>query len=241
MAVVIKDGSGSFRNKAVGWAGCPIDTTGLELAHFFGGALSNSLKNFAFDKEDSSALGAPAVNQDSISLQGRVNFIQTQMADTPEVTLLAAFKPVDAGGEAIVAGNFVASTSGATRRLALFYNTAKQVTGFRGTSTNANGAALPTPIVNGVPVCLSLRNITGTTPKIMVKNHTSGEAAEVANAGAPSLGSPIRIGSGYNTGGFSGQNEVYALIAFSRSVSDDELAKLYAWLKRYCERRSIVI
>lgn len=57
MAVVIKDGNGSFRNKAIGWIGCPIDTTGLEIAHFFGGTLENSLRNFAFDRANSSALG----------------------------------------------------------------------------------------------------------------------------------------------------------------------------------------
>lgn len=241
MAVLIKDVEGSFRNKALGWSGCPVDTAGLEVAHFFGGSLESSLRNFAYGKEHSSARGAPGVNVDSITLQGRVNYIQTAMPDSNEVTLVVAFKPANDGGESIVAGNFFSSTDGTTRKLALFYNTNKLVTGFRGTATNRNGAPLPTPLIPGSPVCLSLRNTTGTSAKILVKNHTNKEAAEVANAGAPSLGDPIRIGSGYNPTGFSGQSEIYAVIAFSRCVTDDELSKLYAWIKRYCERRSIVI
>jgi hypothetical protein len=37
----------SFRNKALGWSGCPISTDGLALAHFYGGTIDQCVKNFA--------------------------------------------------------------------------------------------------------------------------------------------------------------------------------------------------
>ena len=240
MTVVIKDANGSFRDKALGWVGCPIDTTGLEVAHFFGGALDKSLRNFAYGKTVSAALGAPVVNPNSLSLAGQVSYVQTTMADANESTLLVAFKPLDALNT-IVAGNITATTNGTTRKLAISYGTTLSVASFRGTDVGSQGQALPTPLTLGTPACLALRNSTGASPKATLNNLTNGEVDERANPGNPSLGSPIRIGSGYTASGYTGKTEIYAVIAFSRKISDAELSTLYAWLKAYCARRSIVI
>ena len=240
MAVVIQDGSASFRDKAMGWAGCPIDTTGLELAHFFGGSLDSSLRNFSYGKADSVAVGAPTPRTNSVALQGRVNYLQTGMADASEVTLVVAFKPVEAV-DAIVAGNLVSTTGGTGRKLAIAYGSQMLVSGFRGTESNASGPLLPTALTVGTPVCLALRNTIGSAAEITLSNLTSGEVAKLLNPGTPSLGSPIRVGSAYIPTGYSGKTEVYAVLGFSRRISDTELAKLYAWLKSYCARRSITI
>jgi hypothetical protein len=240
MTVVIKDANGSFRDKALGWAGCPIDTTGLEVAHFFGGALDKSLRNFSYGKAISSAMGNPVVNPNSLSLAGQVDYVQSAMADTNETTLLVAFRPLEAVN-AIVAGNLVATTNGTTRKLAITLNTSLSVAAFRGTDITATGAVLPTLLTLNTPVCLALRNSIGASAKLTLNNMTKGEVVETTNAGVPSLGSPIRIGSGYTASNYPGKTEVYAFVAFSRKVSDAELATLYAWLKAYCARRSIVI
>ena len=180
MTVVIKDSNGSFREKALGWAGCPIDTAGLEVAHFFGGTLENSLRNFAHGKANSTVIGAPTVKANSVALQGRINLIQTAMADTNESTLVVVFKPLEIA-DAIVIGNLVSPANNTTRRLAM------------------------------------------------------------ANPGAPVLGGAIRVGGAYNAAGYDGKTEAYAVLGFSRKLTDAELGTLYAWLKAYCARRAIAI
>ena len=240
MTVVIKDNHGSFREKALGWAGCPIDTAGLEIAHFFGGTIESSLRNFSHGKVNATAIGAPTVNANSVSLQGGTTLIQTSMADTNELTLVVAFKPLEAV-DTIVAGNLTSPSGGATRRVAIAYSPPMLVTGFRGTDANASGAATLTALVVGTPLCLALRNVVGASPEVTLNNLTRGEVGKMANPGAPALGSPIRIGGGYNIAGYAGKTEAYAVLGFSRRITDSELAKLYAWLKAYCARRSIAI
>lgn len=240
MTVVIKDTKVSARDKAMGWAGCPIDTAGLEFAHFFGGTLDNSLRNFSYGKTKSTAVGAPGVNADSVTLLGRSNFLQTAMADTNESTLVVAFKPLDFLG-AILAGNLISTNDGTTRKLALTYNDTMNISGFRGTVSNGAGSSVPTPLVVGVPACLALRNAVGATPKTFVNNLSNGEHSEAPNAGTPSLGSAVRVGSGYNSSGYASRTEMYVAIGFSRKITDSELATLYAWIKAYCARRSITL
>ena len=241
MTVVIKDGNGSFRNKALGWAGCPISTDGLEVAHFFGGTLENSLRNFAHGKDNATAIGVPKINVNSVSLQGGLNMIQTAMADANNLTLLVAFKPLESA-DAIITGNLVTPGGGGpTRKVAIAWSApALTVTGFRGTDTNGSGAATPTALVPGSPVCMALRNNTGASPTVTLNNLTKGEVGVMANPGAPSLGAAIRVGGSYSAG-YLGKTEAYAILGFSRKISDAELATLYAWLKAYCARRDIGI
>jgi len=241
MTVVIKDNTGSFRDKALGWGGCPISTEGLEIAHFFGGTLESSLRNFANGKANASAIGAPSVNANSVSLQGGLNMIQTTMADTNELTLLIAFKPLEVS-DVIIAGNLITPGGGGpTRKVAIAWSAPDlKVNGFRGTDIGGPGAPLPTVLVPAIPVCMSLRNNTGANPTVKLNNLTKGEVGTAVNPGTPSLGSAIRVGGAYSTG-YSGKSEVYAVLGFSRNLTDAELATLYAWLKGYCARRNIVI
>lgn len=240
MTVVIKDNTGSFRDKALGWAGCPISTAGLEMAHFFGGTLDGSLRNFSYGKDNSTATGVPTVKADSVSLQGRVNFINTAMPDGDELTLVVAFKPIELTST-MVAGNFISPGSGSGRKVAMALGLTGIFTAFRGTDIDGNGAETPTPLVMGVPVCIAMRTDNIGNPHIYAHNLTLGEVATKSSLGVPSLGGPIRIGGAYNTGGWDGKTEIYAALGFSRKLTDAELATLYAWLKGYCVRRNIVI
>lgn len=241
MTVVIKDSNGSFREKALGWAGCPIDTAGLEVAHFFGGTLESSLRNFAQGKANSAAIGAPIVNTNSVSLQGGLNMVQTAMADANEITLLVAFKPLEAADTTIVGNLVTPGGGGPTRKVAIAWSApALTVTGFRGTDINGSGAATPTALAPGSPVCMALRNNTGTSPTVTLNNLTKGEVGVMANPGTPSLGAAIRVGGTYSVG-YLGKTEAYAILGFSRKITDAELATLYAWLKGYCARRLISI
>ena len=240
MTVVIKDNNGSFRDKALGWAGCPINTTGLEIAHFFGGTQENSLRNFSYGKPDSAGVGAPTINANSLSLKGANNYVQSAMADANEMTLLVAFKPVEAVAS-IPVGNLVATDNGTTRKVAIAYSSNMLVSAFRGTDTSGAGATTPTALVVGMPVCLALRNAIGAAGEVILNNLTKGEVGKQANLGTPSLGNPLRIGGAYNSASYVGKTEVYAVLGFSRKLSDVELATLYAWLKAYCARRTIAI
>lgn len=240
MTVVIKDTKVSVRDKAMGWAGCPIDTAGLQFAHFFGGTLDNSLRNFAYGKPVSASVGTPTINPNSVSLKGANNYVQSAMADVNEMTLLVAFKPLEAVAS-IAVGNLVSTTDGTTRKVAITYGSAMLVSAFRGTDTSRDGATTPTPLVVGTPVCLALRNSIGAGAEVILNNLTKGEVGKQSNLGTPSLGSPLRVGGGYNSASYVGRTEVYAALGFSRKLTDAELATLYAWLKAYCARRSIVI
>ena len=240
MTVVIKDSNGSFREKALGWAGCPIDTAGLEVAHFFGGTLENSLRNFTHGKANSTVIGTPTVKANSVALQGRLNLIQTAMADTNESTLVVVFKPLEIA-DAIIIGNLVSPANNTTRRLAMAYSAPMTVTGFRTTDQNQSGATTSTALAVGAPVCLALRNVMGATPLVTFNNLTKGEVGTMANPGPPVLGGAIRIGGAYNVAGYDGKTEVYAALGFSRKLTDAELGTLYAWLKAYCASRAIPI
>lgn len=240
MTVVIKDNNGSFRDKALGWAGCPIDTAGLEIAHFFGGSLESSLRNFSYGKTASRAVGSPTINADSLSLKGATNYIQSAMSDSNELTLLVAFKPVEQVAS-IVIGNLVSTENGTTRKVAIAYGPQMLVSAFRGTDTSGASASTPTALTVGSPACLSLRNSAGSVGEIVLNNLTKGEIGRQANPGAPSLGSALRIGGSYNTTSYVGRTEIYAVLGFSRKLSDSELTTLYNWLKGYCSRRGVFI
>lgn len=242
--IVIKDPSASYRDSALGWVGCPVDATGLEFAHFFGGTLARCLKNYAPGKADSMVTGVPTIGTHSITTRGALNYLTTTMADTPSKTLIAVYERIDEVDAMIIANTV--DTATATGRKTSLFNSAGAIDNNVALSALHASDTVNTVVTVGAgiglntPVCHSLR-FDSVEQVLYTSNLSTGATANAAVGGARTAGSALRIGHSYVANGYTGQTKIYAAMGFSRKLGDAELNTVYQYLKTYCARRAIAV
>lgn len=241
--IVLKDASANYRDAALGWAGCPIDAAGLEMAFFFGGTLARSLKNYAPGKPNAVAVGTPGVTANGLTLQGGTNYLQTSMADSWSMTLISIYR-VKADVDVMVIANTVGTATPSQRKTAIYCSSETAGDGLvQLNALHASDTASQTAVVGSLAVdsyvCTAMR-FDSVEQIVKSKNLTSGVTHDQPVSGTRTAGSPLRIGWGY-MGGYTGVTDVVAAIGFSRKLTDAELASFYAYLKTYAARRSIAI
>lgn len=240
--IVLKDASANYRETALGWAGCPVDATGLEMAFFFGGTLARSLKNYAPGKANAVATGAPTVNANSLIVSGSA-YLTTAMADSASITLVAAYRSLAEVGT-IVIGNYAGASPSelrGTNLLAASDTIANGLNNLQGQhSTPAtSGVSSPGSFAVNTPVLHAVR-FENATSTLTVNNATANTVSSSVIAGTHVAGGPMMMGRGY-VNDLPGQTEIYAALGFSRKLTDAELALLCQYLKVYAARRSITI
>ncbi|UKD10536.1 hypothetical protein L3V59_12695 [Burkholderia aenigmatica] len=255
MGILLRDDQASYRTNAKGMI-FPISDVGLELVGVFGDSLAASCRNFAPGKSAFTPVGSPVVNANSIELTGAGGaFLQTDMAHTPDLTLIAVSRVLDNRGS-LVLTNFhsksqVHADTTVGSSLYLFPpasgETAMSSRFSYAVTDGTTSTAVTTLIGNDVPVGqyqFQCARFSTATKLLLIDNLTSGKSAKSSPVTSPvDTGEPFRIGSSYqpNPVDYPGRCEVVAVIGMSRAITDAEMSTLYKFWRGYCERRGIVI
>lgn len=217
---------------------------------------SNPARNLVKGKPRSIVLGDPAANGGDYFIRcvGMADYIQTAIAASNEFTLIAVAEEVlpDAGPYPLISNTASPSqaTGVATTGASIYLNdavqgnnllrlTTQQAANSTGTSVNIASSTNDYNASTSGPQMFTGR--CKANGDRIAKIMGTGLVSTPANSALPPmLGQPYRIGSQY-TSGAVGIIDIYAAIIFSRALSDAELDAVYAFVKAFYARRSIVI
>jgi hypothetical protein len=103
--VILKAPAGTdFSGTAIGWdAGV---NAGLAYANFFGATAEKNARNLALGGPKPTIYGAPVQNASSVVLLDNVNYVDTGVLQTADMTVFAVFKALADGGSSMVLGNY---------------------------------------------------------------------------------------------------------------------------------------
>lgn len=216
---------------------------GLEGIFFTNTSIEKIARNYAPDKPNGVAVGAPAIKQGFVTLKSMTNYIQTQIRETVDLTMLVIAKsdaiPGTADTTPLICGNFDAT---APAGVSLYAGGADRVSGTAAygddDSTSSNAAALVTPIALST---WNLYSVTISNAGIVARSHT----ANISNTRAATkprrpTSRNIRIGSGY-TITQRGNIDIALFQHHSVALTDDELDRTVADLRAYAARRGITV
>lgn len=235
----------------------PPNCEGLAGLFILGGTLADSVKNRSpvTGAVDATAVGSPVVNATSLTLTNLTAFLQTQIAEADEMTLVAAFTTGYLAFNAITntwtprqgtpgtnshgvgLRSYGGSAPETGRNYAASMGHFDGNNGGASTQMNAGGAA----VVGGSLMAAAARFTTTTATRNILTTGGAALTATIPNGQQRDRATGlIRLGSA-NVGG---SNDAFAMTAaaiFTRRLSDDELAAFYAWLKAYEANRGNVI
>jgi hypothetical protein len=229
----------------------PPVTRGLEAWFTFDTDAARAYFNRAIGKADAQIVGTPVALSTHMRFKGAVNFLQTQIADTDEVTILVVGKcavaPSSAADSVLFAGAYKGAsvTSGIVGDASggnLFVSNSTSVSATAARTDGAGNAVSTTHAVVGTPVTSwalrGMRAKTGEVTKIFDLT------ANVSNSGSSILkraltGNRLRIGGA--TEGFLGESDISAVAIYSAALTDDEIAQVAATMRRRMARLGITV
>ncbi|KAB0504690.1 hypothetical protein [Pseudomonas moorei] len=216
---------------------------GLEGVFFLNTSLEKCARNYAPGKAAGAIVGSPQVAAGFISCKGMTNYVQTQIQETSEVTMLVIARSADVPGTPdttpLICGCFA---TGVTSGVSLYGAAADRVSGTGGFGDDDPGNSNVVASVN--PVALSswgLYSVVIAANGVTTKSHTAN--LSILNAQTkprrPSTRT-LRIGSGYSNSQ-KGNVDIALFQCHSVALTADELARTVADLRAYAARRGIVV
>lgn len=218
---------------------------GLEGIFFLNTSLEKCARNYAPGKLQGCIVGNPAPFPGYVSLKGATNYIQTQIPETTELTMLVIARqvsdPANPTGIAMFCGSYLSgSLSGVS-----MYCPVVMGDRFAGTAGFGIDEAGNSNVVTSItPVNLAafgLYSVTisasGVTTRSHTANLTNTNTQLVPRRLAPRT---MRIGSGYLSS-HNGVNDVAVFQHHSVALTADELAKTVADLRAYAARKGIIV
>lgn len=240
---IIKDIDASEMN--VGYS--PLIPVGLEYLNFFGGAAPIG-RNLAPGKPPATVVGAPPVGSmsEGILTTYLTNYVQTAVAHTAKMTIVAVAKPL-AEGENFLVSNYSGTVINQFLRLRTPSANAGQgklqidaASSYRTASGQNIIYGHSGPVDNDVGAAISVAQRLDVTPgggRVTVNGLTKGyqgmTSGSVPADATPNLGSPLRIGSGYSQFSPNAAPRILFVGIWSRVLSDEELAAQYRQLKDF--------
>jgi len=208
----------------------PPFTDGLEYLNFFRDGAGVVARNLAPGKAPAVLTGAPSYGTGYVHLTSQSSFLETNVADLEEYTLIHAGRSVGVTATSSTRPIFVGGYGATTLEYgasSLFVNSQ---TAMRSVATFDNG---------GVATLISTDNVETHSSwgfrvsrydgdKVMYDNKTLAVHTEIADSGYPRAVSAnkYRIGSGYASS-FQGQSDAIFAAIVSRSITDTELDQIY--------------
>lgn len=216
--------------------------------------LDTDVRRFGFNrvpgKADATIVGAPAAFVSHGRFKGNINYLQTQIEDTDEVTLIVVGRSVlsPVGNDAVfLAGahsgpiltpGFTGSASAANIYL-------DHATAAKGSASRNDGAGASTPAnvtITGVPgPTWALRSVRAKTGAATVMvDHTANVTVTGSNVNQRVLTTnKYRIGSA--AAGFPGECDVSFMAVHSATLTDSELAAQIAVIRKRMARLGITV
>ena len=249
--ILIRVKGASFADNAVAFA--PPIADGLEYWNFFGGDDARTKRNLAPGKANGTLIGAPTYNANSVVFNPRVNYIQTDVADGVDMTFIAVSKPLT-DAQTILISSLQGPRPGATgtsNGKSLYY-----ASGASGSSDNLVQAIFSTSRWDGISSATTLVSSASTQTMPLgewraISGRSSQNSSDLKVYGTvlgevdvltqqPDL-TTAKYQIGSSTTGASVPVEIAFAAIYSRALLDNELTKVYDFLRGYYARRNIAI
>lgn len=209
-------------------------------------------RNFASGKPAATVVGSPAVNTENITVTNLGNYINTNVAQGQEMTIITIGKPTAAsgnfvhwsnygsaitnGGSGLTSTDFArASVSTGNPSISLSYSDDSFAT--RKTLTYGVSSGADTVKLRAIASVFSQSRMTS-----RIRDLTNAKVASnaIPAGGVLSVAGTILLGSHYtNVEGSTGN--LYAGMIFNRALSDSEIDTLYTSLKSYYSGKGISV
>lgn len=229
----------------------PPVTRGLEAWFTFDTDAARAYFNRAIGKADAQVVGSPVAFPTHMRFKGGVNFLQTQIQDSDEVTILvvgkSAVAPSSSANSVLLVGGYKGTsvTPGITGEASggnLFISNPTSVSATAVRTDGAGNAVSTTVAVIGTPVTSwalrGMRAKTGEATKVFDLT------ANVSKFGSSLLeraltGNRLRIGGA--TEGFLGESDISAVAVYSLALTDDEIAMVAGTMRRRMSRLGVTV
>jgi hypothetical protein len=216
---------------------------GLEGIFFTNTSLEKCGRNYAPDKLPGIVIGAPKTFAGYASLVGMTSYIQTQINETIDLTMLVIGRctvvPGNADTTPMLCGSYDAI---APAGVSIYSGAVDRVTGTAAfgddDASSTNSSAIVTPITLGA---WGLYSVAVSNAGITARSHTGNVViTRAATKLRRPSGRKIRIGSGYTTAQ-KGPVDIAMFQHYSVVLTDDELTKTVADMRAYALRKGIVV
>lgn len=243
MATIIKVKGADFSANAVGF----IPPVAADLAGWFfpNGSLAQAKRNLAPGGADAAVTGAPVIGTAYTRFKGRTNYLDTGLAETPAITLLAVARaviPASGSAQALIVSNYGSGTGVSLTKPQL--TAPSSVSGtenvYAGFSAPTGLATASAVVSNGTAWAFTAGVVTpGTGLQFIDK--TRGLLGSLSTATARSLGtSSLLIGSGYDIS-WTGESDIAFAAIYTRALEAAEIDTVYQFVKTYLAKRSITV
>ncbi|WP_130945779.1 hypothetical protein [Klebsiella quasipneumoniae] len=229
----------------------PPVTANLEYYNLFNDA-TKLTRNFASGKPAATVVGAPTVNVENITLTNLGNYINTNVAQGQEMTIITIGQPTAASGNFVHWSNYGSTiTNGGSGLTSTDFARASVSTGNPSISLSysddsfATRKTLTYGVASGADT-IKLRAIasvfsqSGMTSRIRDLTNSKVSTNAIPTGGVLTIAGTILLGSHYTTVETSTGN-LYAAMIYSRALTDSEINTLYASLKSYYTGKGISV
>lgn len=234
-----------FEASAVGFAAVAADK--LEGLYFLNGSPERAARNLAKVNRQAAVIGSPVVNNGFLQFKGATNYLQTDVEETKEFTMIAVAKTPstladDANRPMYISNNGSPVAPGyiGTFGSALYPSSPTDIrqTGSRTTTDGTTPTSGGTTIANYTyhnQWSFLVGRIRENEQRLDDKTHGLSNAQ--ATAGARQLASGrFRIGSGFSTA-FAGLADMAFVAIYSKFITDAERDALYNQIRPYLSRK----
>lgn len=227
---------------------------GVEGMWLFGASSAASTRNLIYGKPAASVVGAPVVSANSLRLKGLTNFLQTSIAQAPEMTIYVVGKSTDTfvggAGSPMFVSNFQSPRASDTSKtsngvsLAILASTgAPQATVsgiFSVIAADGPASSIASAANVSIPDMTAYKLMTarkaGSTREM--RNETAGTVNSIVSALPDDLGNGLlRIGSGYTS--YAGYCDIAAVVIANVAHTTDERAAINASIRALMTFRGV--
>jgi hypothetical protein len=183
--------------------------------------------------------------------KGGTNYLQTQVVDSDEVTIIvvgkSAVAPASPADSVLFAGAYrgasitpgiVGDASGGN----LFVSNASSLSATAARTDGAGNAVLTTVAVVGTPVTSwALRGMRAKTGEVTKVFDLTANASSVGSSILKRALTGNRLKIGGATEGFQGESDISAVAIYSVALTDDEIARVAGTMRRRMARLGITV
>lgn len=229
-----------------------LPAAGAEYIGLYNSSLNKVKNNFAPFKKNVSTVGSIALNTNDVTLKSQVNYLQTDIDETAEMTTFVVAKssvlpPTIAESIAFMSNYKTPPKDGSSTSTINSYYLGINASGKIATVCSQGNNASDASGVGAISVAqnwtvgeyhLVAARITNTRIEHFDKTKNYHIYADLTKPRYLGLGK-LRIGSSYSY--YQGSANIAALIHFSRALSDTEIEQVSAWIRSYMSTKSISV
>lgn len=232
--------------------------TNCEAFGILGGTVARSQKNYALGKTDFTLVGSPTLSDHSAQFQHTVAWLQTAVAETDNMTLIAicstakqnaylvsnygTVRTGNTNSQYPLGANLRTTAQGASTTVNFLTTTAGYYAG--GVNDTANGISTTLTRTAAVGYRCAAARFTESSGVVKINDLTAGDSATATrpSGSRDKSTATFRVGSAI-LGDPSRPDpvDILGFAIYSETLSDTNLSLVYAWFKAYYARRGISI